>query len=304
MDLFVVGIAATFFLGFILVFLLLGRGSTVSTRLMEVTGRVRTSNPRAEVGQWQGLSADRLASVFAPARNFLGSTSNPEIAHRLVLAGYRKAAHADIFFGLRMLLPLLGGLGASFFFKQNLFFWVFACAAVGFLLPDLWLMRAVGRRQERIRLSLPDALDLLVICLEAGLGLDQALVRVGQELKIRHPELSKEFLLINLEQRAGQPRLEAWNNMAGRTGVESVRSFVHMLIQTERFGTPISKSLGAFADALRTKRRQQAEERAAKTTIKLVFPLVLFIFPSLFIVLLAPAIITIMQSLGKAFSGD
>ena len=132
------------------------------------------------------------------------------------------------------------------------------------------------------------------------MGLDQALLRVGQEMRITHRELSEEFLFVNLEQRAGKARIEAWRNMAQRSGVESMRAFVHMLAQTERFGTPISKSLGAFAEALRIRRRQEAEEMAAKTTIKLVPPLVMFIFPSLFIVLLAPAVLVIGKNLGNA----
>lgn len=127
--------------------------------------------------------------------------------------------------------------------------------------------------------------------------MDQALIRIGDELRLAHKDLSDEFLFIRLEQRAGKPRIEAWRNMADRTGLEVFRSFVSMLVQTERFGTPLSKSLGYFADSLRTRRRQQAEEMAAKTTIKLVFPLVFFIFPSMFIVLLVPAII----SIGKSF---
>src|SRR5581483_7953515 len=138
------------------------------------------------------------------------------------------------------------------------------------------------KRREHIKLSLPDALDLLSICLEAGLGLDQGVVRVGHELRLSHRELSEELLLVHFEQRAG---------------VESVRSFVAMLIQTERFGTPIAKSLSAFSDALRTQRRQQAEEMAAKTTIKLVPPLVFLIFPSMGVVTVGPAIITVSKSL-------
>jgi tight adherence protein C len=199
---------------------------------------------------------------------------------------------------MRLTLPVVFGVATAFLFKENRFFYILVGAAVGFMAPDLWLTYVVSQRRDRIRLSLPDALDLLVICMEAGLGLDQALVRVGQELRITHPDLSDEFLLVNLEQRAGKPRLEAWRKMGTRTGVESVRQFVHMLVQTERFGTPISKSLGAYADALRTRRRQQAEEMAAKTTIKMIPPLVFFIFPSLFIVLLGPAVLTIVQKLG------
>ena len=135
------------------------------------------------------------------------------------------------------------------------------------------------------------------ICLEAGLGLDQGIVRVGQELRLSHRELSEEFLLINFEQRAGVQRVAAWQSFAERGNFESARSFVAMLIQTDRFGTPIAKSLGAFSDALRTQRRQQAEEMAAKTTIKLVPPLVFFIFPSVGIVTVGPAIIMVSKSL-------
>jgi tight adherence protein C len=131
--------------------------------------------------------------------------------------------------------------------------------------------------------------------------MDQALIRIGEELRLSHPELSDEFLLIRLEQRAGKPRIDAWKNMADRTGLEVVRSFVSMLMQTERFGTPLSRSLGYFADSLRVRRRQQAEEMAAKTTVKLVFPLVLFIFPSMFIVLLVPALISISRSFTSNF---
>jgi tight adherence protein C len=134
--------------------------------------------------------------------------------------------------------------------------------------------------------------------MEAGLGLDQAVVRVGQELRLSHPELSEELLYINFEQRAGVPRLAAWKAFADRADVESVRSFVGMLIQTDRFGTPISRSLGTFSDALRTQRRQLAEEMAAKTTIKLVLPLVFFILPEVFIVTVAPAVLIIMKNLG------
>jgi tight adherence protein C len=138
---------------------------------------------------------------------------------------------------------------------------------------------------------------MLAICMEAGLGLDQGIVRIGHELRVSHRELSEELLQINFEQRAGVPRLAAWKSFADRANVESVRSFVAMLIQTDRFGTPISKSLGAFSDALRTQRRQKAEELAAKTTIKLVLPLVFLIFPSMGIVTVGPAVITVMKAM-------
>ena len=146
-------------------------------------------------------------------------------------------------------------------------------------------------------LSKPDGLDLLSICMEAGLGLDQGIVRVGQEMRVSHRALSEELLLVNFEQRAGVQRTAAWQGFAERTNVESVRSFVAMLIQTDRFGTPIAKSLNAFSDALRTQRRQKAEEMAAKTTIKLVPPLVFCIFPATGVVTVGPALITVGKNL-------
>jgi len=294
-----------FILSFALIFLLMSGRSRESARLMEVTSGVQPSPRPVGGARWRGLlDVDRVAGIAKPLRGLLGSPQDTELVRRLASAGYRKPSHADVFYLVKLLLPVLAALAATFIIKRDIFFWVVILAAVGFLLPDLWLLRAVAKRRECVRLSLPDALDLLVICLEAGLGLDQALVRVGQELRISHPELSDEFLLINLEQRAGKPRIDAWRNMADRTGVDTVRQFVQMLVQTERFGTPISRSLGTFADALRIRRRQQAEEMAAKTTIKLIPPLVLFIFPSLFIVLLGPAAITIARNLGRTLAGQ
>jgi len=173
----------------------------------------------------------------------------------------------------------------------------FIAIGLGFFLPDFWLNRAINKRREQIKLSLPDGLDFLAISLEAGLGLDQGILRLGSELRVSHPALSEELLQINFEQRAGVPRITAWKSFADRVDLESVRSFVGMLIQTERFGTSLSKSLGAFSDALRTQRRQLAEEMAAKTTVKLVLPLVFFIFPAMGIVVAGPPFIAILRHL-------
>ena len=167
---------------------------------------------------------------------------------------------------------------------------------LGFLVPDFWLSWAINKRRDRIRLSLPDGLDFLSICLEAGIGLDQAIVRLARELRVSHPELADELLQVNFEQRAGVTRITAWKNFADRVDLESVRSFVAMLVQTDRFGTPISKSLGTFSDSLRVERRQKAEELAAKTTVKLLFPLALFIAPSVGIVVLGPAALSFFKS--------
>jgi tight adherence protein C len=170
-------------------------------------------------------------------------------------------------------------------------------AAFGFFLPRFMLKRMIKARQQRIKLGLPDALDLTVICVEAGLALDQALMRVGTDLHHAHPELSDEFHLVNLEMRAGKPRAEALRNLVERTGVDDLRSLVGTLIQTDRFGTSIAQALRVHSDSLRTERRQRAEEQAAKTTIKMVIPLVLFVLPSIIFVTLGPAIIELIRTL-------
>jgi tight adherence protein C len=180
-------------------------------------------------------------------------------------------------------------------YRLNAVFVPLLAAVVGYLLPELWLMWRVQARQHRLRLALPDALDMLVICVEAGLGLDQALMRVAQELRITHPQLSEELQLVNMEMRVGKTRLEAMRELARRTGVEDIKALVAMLIQTERFGTSIAQSLRVHSDDLRMKRRQRAEEMSAKTTVKMVPPLVFFIFPALMVVILGPAVITLMR---------
>lgn len=294
-----IAVALTIFIGLSIIIVLVSSRSQAVPRLMEVT-RVQTDIPQVETKS-VGEVVSAYTKWLGPIRRLFGMSGDPEITSKLALAGFRSPHHADLFYLSKLVGPLLAAVVAGFFLRGNILFWFFVLAAVGFLGPDFWLTGAIARRREAIRLALPDAIDLLVICMEAGLGMDQALIRVGQELSITHPELSEEFLLINLEQRAGKPRVEAWRAMSDRTNLEVVRSFVNMLVQTERFGTPLSKSLGYFADALRTKRRQTAEEMAAKTTIKLVFPLVLFIFPSMFIVLLGPAIISIGKSFEQSF---
>jgi tight adherence protein C len=213
-----------------------------------------------------------------------------------MLAGYRKPAHADIFLGARLALPAAFGLLIALLVSGNAIVYFIIAIAVGFFLPDLWLNWSIKKRREDIRMSLPDGLDFLAICLEAGLGMDQGIVRLGQELRVSHPALAEELLQINFEQRAGVPRITAWKSFADRVDLEMVRSFVAMLIQTDRFGTPISKSLGTFSDSLRIQRRQKAEELAAKTTIKLLFPLALFIAPAMGIVLLGPAALSLIKN--------
>jgi tight adherence protein C len=174
---------------------------------------------------------------------------------------------------------------------------------LGALIPDVWLSRKGRNRKERIQLGIPDVLDLTVVCVEAGLGLDQALMRIGQELRTSHRDLSDELRLYNLEVNAGRNRADALRNLGARTDVDDLKSLTAVLIQTDRFGTSIAQSLRVFSESLRTKRRQRAEERAAKTTVKMVPVLVFFIFPSVFIVVLFPAVLAIIRDLFPAIGG-
>ena len=212
---------------------------------------------------------------------------------RLTQAGFRREEALTIFFGIRIVFLAVGLfllLSTPIIIRPNL---LAAMAGVfgGYLMPGIVLARLAKRRQHRIRLSLADALDLLVVSVEAGLGLDQALMRVAAELEFAYPELAGELKLINLELRAGKPRSEALRNLAERTGVDDLTSLVTMLIQTDKFGTSVAQSLRVFSDTLRTKRRQRAEEAAAKTGVKMVFPLVFCIFPAIWVVTIGPAAI-------------
>jgi tight adherence protein C len=211
---------------------------------------------------------------------------------RLVQAGYRREEAVTIFFGMRVAFAL--GLFAFFstpiIARPNITM-ALAGLGVGYVLPGMLLARMAKRRAHRIRMSLADALDLLVVSVEAGLGLDQALSRVGAELAFAYPELSDELRLINLELRAGKPRSEALRNLADRTGVDDLSALVTMLIQTDKFGTSVAQSLRVYSETLRTKRRQRAEEAAAKTGVKMVFPLVFCIFPAIWVITIGPAVI-------------
>jgi tight adherence protein C len=233
-------------------------------------------------------------------RTRLGFAEDQKIKQKLLAAGLRESAAIDTYFAIRLIGPMLAVIGGTFM-PQNTFFWIVAFMGLAYLAPDAWVSHRANVRREHIRLGLPDALDLMVVCVDAGLGIDQALMRSGQELAISQPEIAQEFTQINFEQRAGKPRIDAWESMAERTQVDTVKSFVHMLAQTDRFGTPLVRALRVFADGVRQSRRQQAEELAAKTTVKLIFPLVLFIFPSIFIVMLGPAVILITKNLQGIF---
>ena len=217
----------------------------------------------------------------------------------LIQAGYRDARHVSMYVGSRILFALLGFfivIAISGFDSLTLLIGV---SGLGFMLPRFILKRMITERQHRIKVGLPDALDLTVICVEAGLALDQAMMRVGEDLRHAHPELSNEFHLVNLEMRAGKPRVEALQNLAARTGADDIRQLVATLVQTDRFGTSVAQALRVHSDSLRTERRQRAEEQAAKTSIKMIIPLVLFILPSILIVTLGPAIIQLYRTLAS-----
>jgi tight adherence protein C len=220
------------------------------------------------------------------------------VQRRLIRAGFRRDSAVKFFYGTKVICPValcaiafLSGLAD----ESPIVIYITALG-LGYLGPDFWLGRKIKTRQKKVRLAVPDVLDLLVICVEAGLGLDQATARTARELNRAHPAISDELEVVVLEQRAGRPRADAWRHMAERTDVDVVRNLVSLLVQSEQFGTSIAKSLRTHPDTLRTQRIQEVEELAAKTTIKLIFPLVLFIFPCLFLVTLGPAVILMAES--------
>jgi tight adherence protein C len=232
------------------------------------------------------------------------SKQTPRSQLMMVRAGYRNPEAIMTIRGLKVLLPI-AMVGLAFFtglYRVNPVFIVLMAAVLGYLIPEMWVLWRVSVRQKRLRRALPDGLDLLVICVEAGLGLDQAFMKVSEELQIAHPELSDELHLVNLEMRIGKTRLDALRELARRTGLEDIKSLVAMLIQTDRFGTSVAQSLRVYSDELRVKRRQRAEEMSAKTSVKMVPPLVFFIFPALMVVILGPAVITLIRQMMPALS--
>jgi tight adherence protein C len=284
----------TVFLVFALIFApVLLRPTPAARRMLEM---VRSNRPdERRVGSKERMQ-EAVLSMARGLRIRLGITEDEKVKQQLLSAGIRSSGGMNAYLASRFAGPVLGLVCGSLI-RTNTIFWALTLAAVFYLVPDMWLKTRVKKRRDRIRKSIPDALDLLVICVEAGLGLDQAMLRVGQELIISHPDIHQEFMQVNLEQLAGKPRLEAWKSAAERTQIPEFFLFVSMLTQADRFGTPIVRALSRFGDEIRLKRRQRAEEMAAKTKIKILFPLVLFIFPCIFIVLLAPAILNIAKNM-------
>jgi len=278
------------------------RDRSVGRRLQElqdvasnrgVVHRRRRQANREQLEVWLQNFGERVAS---------GRKDLFETRQKLIRAGYRGQDLVPLYYSMRVLSLVVGAVViialAPSLQGRNLLIWVVAGGAVFWMLPAGVLKRKIRLRQKEIQIALPDALDMLVICVEAGLGLNQALVRVSDEVENMSSVLSEELQIVNLEMRAGTPREDALRNLGERTDVPDLRALATMLIQTDRFGTSIAQALRVHSDTLRTKRRQRAEEAAAKTTIKMVPPLVFFIFPAIFVVVLGPAMLHLMNELG------
>ncbi len=286
-----------------------------------VSGRKRVDGLRSRVlhtpgtrrNQREKAEGKTLAQTLARAFGVIGEKITPKdkeeqtrYRRNLYRAGMRGANALVVFWGVKGGLAIALAASAlvarTFLFPdfplpKAVFLAVFA-ALMGVYLPEIWLRNRVAKRKLEFLNGLPDALDLLVVCVESGMGLDQALLRAGEEMKFANRIISEEFRLLNLELRAGKSRKEALANMAKNVDLEDVTSLVTLLIQSDSFGTSVAQALKVYSDALRTKRFQRAEEMAAKLPVKLLFPLILFIFPALLVVIVGPAAITLVGVYG------
>ena len=251
-----------------------------------------------------------ITDVLEPAGRLFSSTRNQfKLRQDLQSAGFYGPRSVMVFLGAKVVAAV--GLPAAFLVYRsmldlplNMTLLVLAVLVVlGLRLPGFWLARRVKARRERLRAELPDCLDLMVVCVESGLGIDAALLKISEKMSANCADLAQELKMVHLEMQAGQPRQEAFRHLAERTSVKEIQSLVAKLIQSEKFGTSIAKSLRVHADAIREKRKQHAEEQAGKTAVKLLFPLVFFIFPALFVAILGPAIIQMIKALGSGLGG-
>lgn len=304
MTLALIALAILVFLGlFALLYALLNRGINLRERVRP-TGAVEERSDLDERDAYY----ERLEKVFKPLGQMI--PRSPEDLgreeRRLMQAGIRRREGALILYGVR--LALAGGILILTAFTGYLYAYPYLCLPLAILLgaalPDIWLSSRISERKDKLQLALPDVMDLSVVCVEAGLGMDQALLRIGQEIGETHPEISEELRIYSLEINAGRSRSDALRNLAGRTDVDDLKALVAVLIQADRFGTSIAQSLRIFSENLRTKRRQRAEERAAKITVKMIPPLVIFVFPAIFVVVAGPAIIQIAQQLLPLMGGE
>jgi tight adherence protein C len=301
-----VAVSATFIVLF--VSQLMPRDSAVASRLAELEALGRREGPALLEQRRRQAQSERLKGIVQAFGESVQERSGDlgPIRLRLVQAGYPNPSAVPIYLGLRLLVPAALALVTFIFLPalgRSALFTIVGTVymgGMGYILPTMAVRRRIKLRQKEMQKALPDALDMLVVSVEAGLGLNQALVRVADEVFRLSPVLSEQLSLVNFEIRAGTAREEALRNLARRTGLDDLSSLVAMLIQTDKFGTSVAQALRVHADTMRLKRRQRAEEAAAKTTIKLIFPLVFCIFPALFVVLLGPAFIEIFKAL-KSF---
>lgn len=285
-------------------FVALVAGFATSAALTAVSPERRRLRQLATAGGpgelFAGNSLELVETVDPRLKMLPGMPKSPKemgrLRRRLATAGYTSWTAVMVFSLASLLTPVVFGFAALTLFGVTKG-WILAIigAAIGYLIPGLVLGRLTEKRKQEIRNGLPDALDLFIVCVEAGCGLDQAIVKASDELGLTHPALAYELRLITTEIRAGKPRMEAFKNFAARTKVDDVQSLVAMLVQTDKFGTSVAQALRIHAETSRTKRRQAAEERAAKVGVKLVFPLVLFLFPALYVVILGPAVISFIR---------
>lgn len=278
----------------------LGRSWDPARRRLDQIAMSGGAAPAANLGQ-------RFARALRPVERFVlpQGAEREGTQQRLQFAGYRSPSAVSTFYGVKLALSaalLLGWLFASHFLSNlsgaRVVFFGVAASFLGMLLPGMWLDRAVAKRHKLLRNGFPDALDLLTVCVESGLGLPQALQRVADELDVSHPELAGEIAQVTAQMRAGVDRETALRGLATRTGLDDVRGLVSLLAQTLRFGTGIAEALRVYSEDFRDRRMQRAEEAAAKIGTKLIFPLVVCLFPSFFVVAIGPAVLRIMESLG------
>jgi tight adherence protein C len=297
---FIVALAAAFvsvaLIAGLLASLVLARQSATQRRLEAI----RPARAAATVILSGSLTAGRDPVLARWSRLLPKSVKDmSRLERRLTSAGFKSPRAALPFGAAEMVMPVVMALPVLMFFglrePTGLILAAFA-GILGYLLPGLYLDYRMAGRRAQIRNGLPDVLDLLIVCLEAGSSLDQAVMKASEELEIAYPALAQELHILTTETRAGKPRLEAFRNLAQRTKVEDVRTLVGMLAQTDRFGTSVAQTLRTMADEMRTKRRQSAEEMAAKVGVKLVFPLVFFLFPALYVVMLGPAVIQFLKN--------
>ena len=280
-------------------------GDTVTSRLDRMQGGAGAHEIQAR--RRRQAKSDRLMGVLQTLGQQVGSGRKDTTAVRqfLIQAGYPDPRAVSIYWATRV--SLAGGLAALGmvalpllgFYSTQVMIGIVWFAALGWVGPTFYVRSRLKARQKEVQLALADMLDMLVVCVEAGLGLNQALVRVADEIEHVSTVMSEQLAMVNLEMRAGTPRDEALKNLAERTGLADIRSLVNMMIQTDRFGTSVADALRVHSETMRTKRRQRAEEAAAKTTIKLVFPLVLLVFPAMFLVVIGPSALAIYRTFSK-----